>query len=583
MELAEILYQKTNDGLRQLAQLIGGCQGATRKDDLVRCLHRAVMTPGSLKQLWQQLDELSRKAVAVAYHNGGEFDASAFVAQYGALPKRPQSRFFWQQPPILLDLFIYEARLPGDLMPLLADLVPPPERFQLQGLAEAPKMTQMPDEQMVELVCVKTEQAGLHDLTAYLRLVAQGAVSVSSASGNIQLAGVKKILDSLLDGDFLPLPQKYRANQTIRPFGLDIFARESGLVAYNKRAGLHLTEAGQRFYQTQELAILLKTFETWTESGQFDELSRISALKGLGSKQTRLTEPATRREAVIEALSWCPVNVWIDIQDFYRALKIWHFDFEVETTHYSNLYVGYRDYGTLYGDVYWFVVKGLYVNVLLWEYLGSIGALDLLYTLPELSAFWSYTDGFYFDEPYFSLYDGLRYFRINNLGAYLLGQAREYRPSRPLHPPLFKISADMKLSLTAPERLTPNDGHLLEAIANPLNRGRYRLDSHQLLSSIEAGYDWQTLVDFLVDRHDGPLPAEVLAWLERLRQNSQAFKVSGNALLVKVSSTDLADLVMADPILQKFCNAIDGKTLVIPANREKVFRSRLKELEYVLA
>lgn len=583
MELAEILYQKTNDVLKQLAQLVGGCQGATRKDDLVRCLHRAVMTPVSLKQLWQQLDALSQKAVAAAYHNGGEFDSSAFVAQYGALPMRPQNRYFWQQQPILLDLFIYDAGLPGDLMPLLANLVPPPERFQLRGLAEAPSMTQMPDEQMVELVSVKTEQAGLHDLTAYLRLVAQGDVSVSSTSGNIQLTGVKKILDSLLDGDFLPLPQKYRANQTIRPFGLDIFARESGLVAYNKRAGLHLSEAGQRFYQTQGPEILLEAFESWTESGQFDELSRISALKGLGSKQTRLSKPASRREAVIEALSWCPVNEWIDIQEFYRALKIWHFDFEVETTHYSNLYVGYRDYGTLYGDVYWLVVKGLYVNVLLWEYLGSIGALDLLYTPPDLSALWSYTEGFYYDESYFSLYDGLRYFRINNLGAYLLGQASEYRPSQPLHVPLFKISADMKLRVTAPERLTPNDVHLLEAIANPLGQGRYRLDSQQTLTSIESGQDWQTLIDFLADRHDGPLPAEVLAWLDRLRQNSQAFKVSGNALLVKVSSTDLADLALADPVLQKLCNALDGKTLVIPAHREKLFRSRLKELEYVLA
>jgi hypothetical protein len=39
---------------------------------------------------------------------------------------------------------------------------------------------------------------------------------------------------------------------------------------------------------------------------------------------------------------------------------------------------------------------------------------------------------------------------------------------------------------------------------------------------------------------------------------------------------------MADPILQKFCHRIDRRTLVIPANKENAFRSRLKELEYVL-
>jgi hypothetical protein len=580
MELSEILYQKTNDQLKQLTKLISGCYGATRKDDLVGCIHQAVMGSKSLRQLWQQLDDLSKKAVAVAYHNDGEFNAGAFVAQYGQLPERPSSgQWFRKYETILLDLFLYNNRLPSDLRLLLEPLVPPPDKFQVQGLATAPKVVVSPDEYVTELICVENEQAGLHDLTAYLRLVAQGQLNTSSSTGATTLSGVKKIVKSLLVDDFLPLPEKYRANQTIRPFGLDIFARESGLVAYRRRSGLGLTKAGQQYYQTQDPDILLEAFETWTQEGGFDELGRVSAVKGQKSKQTHLTPPASRREAIIEALSWCPVNVWIDIQDFYRALKIWHFDFDVETTYYGNLYVGYKDY-ELYGDAYWAVVKGLYINVVLWEYLGSLGGVDLLYTHPEDADFEVYLD--FYDDHYLSLYDGLKYFRINNLGAYLLGQTGEYIPAKPRQPTLLAISPDMKVTITEPDALTPNDRHQLELMAAPLKNGLYRLDTSRLLSAIEAGSDWQQLIDFLESRHRGPLPEEVLAWLEKLQQNSRAFKEGDRALFIRVESADLAEMALSDPVLQKFSKQIDQKTLVIPTNKEKTFRSRLKELEYVL-
>ncbi|MBI1882562.1 MAG: hypothetical protein HYR94_30680, partial [Chloroflexi bacterium] len=142
MELSEILYQQTNDILKRLAGLCG-CSGQTRKDDLVRCIHKVVMTPASLERLWNQLDDLSQKAVAAAYYNDGEFNATAFIAQYGSLPERPQSKWSWETKPILLDLFLhvplpsyafnaYNPILPSDLMLLLENLVPPPDKFQIE-------------------------------------------------------------------------------------------------------------------------------------------------------------------------------------------------------------------------------------------------------------------------------------------------------------------------------------------------------------------------------------------------------------------------------------------------------------------
>jgi len=582
MKLSEILYQHTNDQLKRLTRMLERCGGATRKDDLVGCIVETLTRPEKLRPVWDNLDALSQKAVGAAFHNDGEFNASAFVAQYGQLPERPQSRWFWQQEPILLDLFIYDGILPQDLRPLLEPLVPPPERFKVQGLKNAPTVVLEEGGYTIPLIRAETERAGLHDLVAYLRLAEQGNINCSSTTGNTTVAGIKKILNVMLAADdFLPLPDKFRANQTIRPFGLDTFAREAGLVKYTKRSGLHLTALGRQFYQSQEPALLLEAFESWTHADNFDELSRISALRGLNARGTRLTKPGKRREAIIEALSWCPVDVWINIEDFYRGIKIWHFDFEVETTPFSNLYVGSQEYGMMRGENYWIVTKGLFTNVILWEYLASIGAVDLLYVRPEEADIaWSYD--FYYDDEALSDYDGLKYFRINRLGAYLLGQAGEYRPSVALEPKLLEISPDKQVTITDPARLTPNDQHQLELLAEPLKAGGYRLDTQRLLTAIEAGQEWPQLWDFLGSRHSGPLPEEIQNWFEQLRQNSQAFKVQDQALLIKASSPELVEMTLADRVLKRFCRPVDSTTLVVPAGKEKDFRARLKELEYVL-
>ena len=208
MELSEILYQQTNDTLKRLAGLCG-CSGLTRKDDLVRCIHKIVMTPDSLGRLWDKLDDLSKKAVGSAYHNEGEFNASAFVAQYGSLPERPQSKGSWEVKPVLLDLFLYSPTpyhafnvynpiLPSDLTPLLEDLTPPPDKFQVEGLRQAPKTTPGRYRQPVDLICAETEQAGLHDLVAYLRLVHEGRMTTDDTSGRATLAGIKHIVAGLL-------------------------------------------------------------------------------------------------------------------------------------------------------------------------------------------------------------------------------------------------------------------------------------------------------------------------------------------------------------------------------------------------
>ena len=112
MELKQYLILRYNsEDLNDLIKLGAGVlaikERPTRKEERARLLARLLHDPENLRKIWEGMDEISRKALAAAYHNDGEFAEDAFVAQYGGLPKRPKkSQWSYASEPILLDLLL---------------------------------------------------------------------------------------------------------------------------------------------------------------------------------------------------------------------------------------------------------------------------------------------------------------------------------------------------------------------------------------------------------------------------------------------------------------------------------------------
>ncbi|MCA9964169.1 MAG: helicase-associated domain-containing protein [Anaerolineales bacterium] len=576
MVLKDLLDQWTSDKLKTFVYLLGGTSSINRKDDRRTYICIKLLKPETLRQIWQQLDPIAQRAVSVAYHNDGLFDASAFVAQYGELPPRPQKDKWhsYHREPILFDLFVIDGQIPEDLRPLLTNLVLPAERFQLTGIERLPA-TVFQWNHNWEIIRADTELIGRTDLLTYLQMVDQGELKWSATKNDLTAASIRKVLNNLLSGDFHPEQDKVTGRTVIRPFGLDVFTQDSGLVT---RTG-KLTGAGRQYLQTQDADLFLEAFEKWSTQGKFDELTRITGLNGLSAKGTRLTSPASRREKVIEALSWCPTHTWISIFDFYRAVLIWQFDFAVEATEWSNLYAGsYKEYGYMDATDYWRIVKGLSINAIIMEYLATIGAVDIAYVSDDVS----FADvGGHYTDAALSLHDGLLYFRINNWGAFLLGQADSYVPTVPPTKDLFTIDEARQVRLL--DNLLPNERLLLELITEPVNETTYQLDVVKLLTAVEQGQNLDYLTDFLSSNVQGQLPVSVAQWLAQLGQNLGAVKVGETAVLIQIKDPALLDLLQQDSQLAKLCEPHNSKTVLVLSKRLTRFRSRLKELGYLLA
>lgn len=577
LTMEQALHQWTSETLKRYFELLGG-KRLTRKADLVDYICRQMLDKATLSRTWQQLEPLAQRAVSSAYHNEGLFDAQAFIAQYGALPPRSQPiGYFYdsRRTPVLFDLFVINEQIPIDLIPHLTDLVLPLERFQLVGVEVLPG-TVIQDRDIYSVELAETEITGRADLLTFLQLVDQGALKWGSTNKRLTAGSVHKVLTQLVAGDFHPEPEKITGRNVIRPFGLDMFTQGANLVAY----GGKLSPAGRKYLHTQDPAVFLEAFERWAEQSTFDELTRIDQLHGLNARGTSLTLPASRREKIIEALSWCPTHTWIDIHDFYRAIKIWHFDFDVEATQWSNLYAGpYKDYGYMGTEDYWLIVRGLYINAVIMEYLATIGAVDIAYVSEDASFVGASVSVMYIDSAY-SLHDGLLYFRINNWGAFLLGQADEYIPTLLPQRDLFVIDEGLQLHVLTD--LLPNEQLQLEVMADPVEDKVYVLSVEKLLTAVESGQEFELLAGFLTKHHHGLLPQTVIDWLAQLKRNVGVFTEGKTAIMIQLKEPRALTVIEHDTTLSRLCRPLDSTTVVVSSSNLQRFRKRLKALGYLL-
>jgi hypothetical protein len=189
----------------------------------------------------------------------------------------------------------------------------------------------------------------------------------------------------------------------------------------------------------------------------------------------------------VDALRACPPDVWIAVDDFFRFMIASHYRFEV-TREPWDLYISDAEYGSLGYDGFhdWNILQGRYVLAFLFEYVALLGLIDVAYIDPnrarrDFSNLWGVDD-----LTFLSRYDGLRYLRINTLGAWILGLRDRYTPSEPEKREIFKVLPTM--DVVAVDVLQPGDRLFLDQIGKQTSDMVWRLQRERILEACERGY-----------------------------------------------------------------------------------------------
>ncbi len=575
----------------------------SRKAELIDTVE-AALHGESLRRIWRELDEFERLAVSEALHGERGYDPVRFAATYGTLPRGHLPVFKWASMPFRLIFHSRERRgstsdlfIPRDLADRLRPFVDEPPETSLDSHDEVPRtvwqrppfhfMDDDEEEPAIEseVLCRGMEQTAQRDLVTVLRLIDLGRIGASAKSRRATAAAMHHIEEGLAGGDFYAASGQEREawEQEIGPIRAHAWPWlvQAGKLAEVRGAKLALTKAGYKALGAAPAETLRLVWRRWVATSLLDEFSRIDDIKGQSStkgKRAR-TAVAKRRPVIAEALAECPVGRWVLLDDFSDYMRAEAFDFEI-TRDPGTLYIADSYYGSLgYGNRHeWHLLEGRYLLCLLFEYAATLGLIDVAYTppvnaRPDFVHMWG-TESL----KWLSRYDGLLYFRLNPLGAYCLGLVDTYEPGVPEARTSLSVFADRRVTIR--ESLTPEEGLILETIAESEGDGVWRLSDEKTMNALENGRDVKEFLNFLAARDDQPLPEAVEGFFRNAERRARALTVQGSALLIECADEETAARVAGDRNSAKLCVRAGKTLLVVRTPQEDAFRKAVRNLGY---
>lgn len=640
--LKDALESYTVENLKKLNALFKAEKPA-RKGAIVDVLI-AQMNGDKLREAWERLDATQQAAVAEAlYAPDGRYNAERFQAKYGKSPNfgtRPDWQNGYREEASLLSMFLHHYTLPEDLKLRLKAFVPVPPRIVLESQDDIDEVYDLFEKSYdyetkkytdvvtpLPVVRRETERDALQDAPVMLRLMSAGKVSVSEKT-SLPTAGSVKAVGALLHGgDFYdnmpdavadsdeddpadggitilevmsPLASRRKARALRRKaYGGEDEQAEVGpvkafawplLVQAGKFAVLHgkkldLTPAGQKALAIPPSDILRSLWQNWLKSSLYDELRRINNIRGqTGNGQKDLTAPKNRRDAIAKTLRLCPVGKWVSVDDFLRYLHAEH-DFEVTRDEWT-LYISSADYGSLgydfgAGASQWNILQARYTLCFLFEYVATLGLIDIAYTQPagvrpDYSGFWGAGD-----LESFSRYDGLQYLRLNGLGAYCLGLSDTYTLAPQEHRPTLRVLPNRDVVITDLQAAA-GEMLILSLYAEKSSERVWRLEQAKMLAAVEGGRDLKELRELLQTRSENELPEVIARFLDDVEERSRRVIDKGAARLIECADKDTAQLLSHDPRTKRYCLAVGERHIVVSAENEAAFRKGLRQLGYIL-
>ncbi len=596
----EALQAHTIAELNLLAKALPACKLDGLKADRLAAICRR-LKGRSLRDLWSRLTELQQAAVAQAVHSpDARFSPEGFKIRYGEDADFGKESFSGLEEPTLLCLFILGVHVPLDLRERLKAFVPPPIEPPIHTVDK------IPDQAVIVVPpysagnrkpkAVKRrqpvsrsdgERRALAEVAGVLRLIETGQLRVTPKTGQVATKSQGQITAVLEGGDFFAECSRIRMagsgsrvledDAPIRTVAWPQLLVNAGLAL--PRAGrLSLTAAGKKALRSPPAGILRDLWKAWQTGADFDELRRISEVRGVSTLGYRLSDPRMRRDRIATALAKCPVGDWIAMDAFFDHLRASGLDFRI-TDGTSGLYMG--EYPKQMLDRWseenqWLILQARYILCVLFEYAATLGMIDVAYILPDharediarLS-----------DLDSISRYDGLLYFRLTPLGLYCLGRADEYACEIPTLAGTLRVSPKRVISAVS-DQLPKSTTLILDLYAEKTSELLWRLERTRLLAAVEAGKTIAQLRGFLADHVAEPLPQAVEKFLDDCEERTRCLKLAGSGQIVECADAALAARISADSRTGKHCMPAGERHLVVPADSVSSFRRALRKVGY---
>jgi hypothetical protein len=421
-----------------------------------------------------------------------------------------------------------------------------------------------------------TEPEAQFNLRSVLELCAAGELRCSEKTQRPSAASVDTVGSHLAHGDF------YR-DEPIASFAWPLLVLAGGLAKIDG-GRLKLTAKGRTALRKPAAEVIRQLWQRWLTHALIDEFSRIEEIKGQRARNV-LTSAKTRRQMVAAALASCPADAWVSVAVLFTTMRRGNMSPTIARNEMAlwKLYLVDAHYGSLGYDGFhrWEILEGRYTLVVLFEYAGTLGLLDLDYIHPtgareDFQGNWGGDD-----LDALSRYDGLQAIRLTALGRYALGLTDTYQPpTGDTNTEGLKVLPN--LDVVATGTLSTGDQLVLSGYAEHTTDRVWTVSAASLLRAISTGRDPSDFATFLAQRTDHELPDALGTLISDVTRRCAQLTDLGHARVIECADHALAALITHNRALRALCHPIGERHLAVPLDQELKFRTALLKLGYAL-
>lgn len=204
---------------------------------------------------------------------------------------------------------------------------------------------------------------------------------------------------------------------------------------------------------------------------------------------------------------------------------------------------------------------------------AAYGLLDIAYDTPDITELGKTAE---------SPYDGLKYIRLNALGAFAMAKQDTYDMPDAIMKSSITLSDD-SLTITIDEKDTTAP-IILEPYTERVSPNRFRTDYAFFLKGAKNKTDLENKISLFKQSVKVEVPANWGNFFNELRQKIDPLKKVSNLTIFQIpqENKELLRLIAKDATLQKLCLKAEGYHIILTRTNLPKFKKRLQEFGYLI-
>ena len=272
-----------------------------------------------------------------------------------------------------------------------------------------------------------------------------------------------------------------------------------------------------------------------------------------------------------ELIDNMPKDAWVSFDNIlsYTYYREAYFDFENEYKTYSYKFVYDGKLDSHYDDPYGsgkITVDGYHGELFhepilkaVFFYLGALGLMELKYDRP-ITPYTFYAK----DKDYISVWDGLKYVKLTELGEYVFGFSKSYTPKEQITVPLSKLKFDEFKPIITVDKRNSIAIAKLEPFVEKLDDSRYILSYSKLFKNCDNSKALKLKIDSFYKNIEKNPPKVFVQFFEKAIKNSNLMKRNLKQIVIELKDNkELLNLFMTNPKLQELFIKAEGYRIIV--------------------